>query len=227
MIWHFIEYPRLLRNDNLNLNSDSTRICSAHWDGGEKRSRTHLPSFFPWSKKKTWTTNSIQVRGNFEFKSQEKRRWHFSYRNGRWGWLSKWSVSWADWRGHSKHNSVSPTLSFCDADTQTEITGEFFDRLEFELKSTDEEKDKLGKKKSSWLEIPRDFSMHRWKIRSLTFPNIRMKILNLHWPSTLGCTCAFLRYVTWQGSELKLWLLCEEKHQSWVKARTTQINEYI
>ena len=45
------ECVRLLRNDNLNLNSDSTRICSAHWDGGEKRSRTHLPSIFPWSKK--------------------------------------------------------------------------------------------------------------------------------------------------------------------------------
>ena len=38
------EYVRLLRNDNLNLNSDSTRICSTHWDGGEKSSRTHLPS---------------------------------------------------------------------------------------------------------------------------------------------------------------------------------------
>ena len=46
------EYVRLLPNGNLNLNSDSTRICSAHWDGGEKRSRTHLPSIFPWSKKK-------------------------------------------------------------------------------------------------------------------------------------------------------------------------------
>ena len=46
------EYVRLLRNDNLNLNSDSTRICSAHWGSGEKRSRTHLPSIFPWSKKK-------------------------------------------------------------------------------------------------------------------------------------------------------------------------------
>ena len=45
------EYVRLLQNDNLNLNSDSTRICSADWGGGEKRSRTHLPSIFPWSKK--------------------------------------------------------------------------------------------------------------------------------------------------------------------------------
>ena len=46
------EYVRLLWNDNLNLNSDSTRICSAHWGGGEKRSRTHLPSIYPWSEKK-------------------------------------------------------------------------------------------------------------------------------------------------------------------------------
>ena len=45
------EYIRLLRNDNLNLNSDSTRTCSSHW-GGEKSGRTHLPSLFPWSKKK-------------------------------------------------------------------------------------------------------------------------------------------------------------------------------
>ena len=46
------EFVRLLWNDNLNLNSDSTLICSAHWGSGEKGSRTHLPSIFPWSKKK-------------------------------------------------------------------------------------------------------------------------------------------------------------------------------
>ena len=46
------EYVRLLRNNNLNLNSDSTRICSSHWGGGEKRSGTHLPSIFHWSEKK-------------------------------------------------------------------------------------------------------------------------------------------------------------------------------
>ena len=44
------EYVRLLRNTNLKLNSDSTRICSAHWNGGRKLSRSHLPSIFPWSK---------------------------------------------------------------------------------------------------------------------------------------------------------------------------------
>ena len=32
----------------------------------------------------------------------------------------------------TQSNSVSPTLFFCDAETQTEITGEFPDRLEFE-----------------------------------------------------------------------------------------------
>ena len=44
-------------------------------------------------------------------------------------------------------NNVSLTLSFCDAETQTEITEEFLDRLEVELKSTGEEKDKLAKEK--------------------------------------------------------------------------------
>ena len=46
----------------------------------------------------------------------------------------------------TQSNSVSPTLSFCDAETQTEITGEFLDRMEFEVKSTGEEKDKLARK---------------------------------------------------------------------------------
>ena len=45
------EYVRLLRNDNLKIESDSTRVCSAHWTGGSKLSRTHLPWIFPWSKK--------------------------------------------------------------------------------------------------------------------------------------------------------------------------------
>ena len=36
---------------NLIVNSDSTRICSAHWDGGDKQ-RT-ISSIFRWSKKKS------------------------------------------------------------------------------------------------------------------------------------------------------------------------------
>ena len=53
----------------------------------------------------------------------------------------------------TQNNSVSSTPSFCDAETQTEITVEFLDRLEFELKSTGEEKDKLAKTKD---ELTRD-----------------------------------------------------------------------
>jgi hypothetical protein len=28
-----------------------TRVCGDHWEGGEKLSRTHLPTLFPWSVK--------------------------------------------------------------------------------------------------------------------------------------------------------------------------------
>ena len=53
----------------------------------------------------------------------------------------------------TQSNGVSLTLSFCDAEMQTEIAGEFLDRLEFELKSTGEEKGKLAKEKD---ELTRD-----------------------------------------------------------------------
>ena len=32
------------------LESSHTRICSAHFEGGEKKYRRQLPSIFPWSK---------------------------------------------------------------------------------------------------------------------------------------------------------------------------------
>lgn len=44
------KYVVLMRNETLKLDSTSTRICSVHFDGGEKLSRTHLPSIFPWTK---------------------------------------------------------------------------------------------------------------------------------------------------------------------------------
>jgi len=43
------KYVVILRNDSLKLNSPSTRICADHWEGGEKLSRTHLPTLFPWT----------------------------------------------------------------------------------------------------------------------------------------------------------------------------------
>ena len=47
------KYVVLMRNKNLKLKSDNTRICSAHFEGGEKLSRNHLPSIFPWNKEHT------------------------------------------------------------------------------------------------------------------------------------------------------------------------------
>ena len=44
------EYKRLIRNDNLKEFSANTRICGNHFPGGERMSRTQLPSIFPWSK---------------------------------------------------------------------------------------------------------------------------------------------------------------------------------
>ena len=87
------------------------------------------------------------------------------------------SVDQIDVDGQS--NSVSPTLSFCDAETQTEIAGEFLDRLEFELKSTGEEKDKLAKKKD---ELNRDSKRLQHALKNPKFDiskfKRRMKVSN-------------------------------------------------
>lgn len=39
-----------MRNKNLKLKSGNTRICSTHFEEGEKLSRNHLSSIFPWNK---------------------------------------------------------------------------------------------------------------------------------------------------------------------------------
>ena len=41
-------YEHLLRNKTQK--SECTRVCSTHFEGGEKLSRNHLPSIFPWTK---------------------------------------------------------------------------------------------------------------------------------------------------------------------------------
>ena len=139
------EYVRLLRKDNLNLNCDSTQICSTHWDGGEKSSRTHLPSIFSWSKKKREgrilyrseaTSNSRARKRNTDISCTEMDVEADS--------VNEASVEQIDVDAES--NIVLPTLSLCDAETQTEITEEFLDRLQVELKSTGEER-QISKRK--------------------------------------------------------------------------------
>ena len=162
------EYVRFLRNDNLNLNSDSTRICSANWDGGEKRNRTHLPSIFPWIKKKgkkkrsEATSNSRARKRNTDISCTEMNVEADSE--------NEVLVEQID--VDTQSNNVSPTLSFCDAKTQTEITGEFLDLLEFELKSTGEKKDKLAKEKD---ELTRDSKRLQHRLKNPKFDISRFK----------------------------------------------------
>ena len=44
-------YQVLLRNETLKLLSYQTRVCSEHFEGGQKLGRQHLPSLFPWTKR--------------------------------------------------------------------------------------------------------------------------------------------------------------------------------
>ena len=103
------EYVRLLRNDNLKLESDSTRVCSAHWTGGKKLSRDHLPSIFPWSKMRTErrilsrTESTTNVGG-------KKRKADVSTTEIDQGPL------------FDTDHEVTIQASFCDAETKTEIT---------------------------------------------------------------------------------------------------------
>ncbi|XP_067030478.1 uncharacterized protein [Acropora muricata] len=67
------EYKRLLRNETLKLNSDNTRICSTHFEGGKKRDRNQLPSIFPWLKP-TAERRELKRVNQTEVKIQRKRR---------------------------------------------------------------------------------------------------------------------------------------------------------
>ena len=129
------EYIRLLRNDNLKLESDSTRVCSAHWTGGKKLSREHLPSIFPWSKKKTErrvlsrTESTTNVGG-------KKRKADVSTTEIDQGPL------------FDIDHEETIQASFCDAATQTEITVEILDQIESELKEIIEKKDKVARERA-------------------------------------------------------------------------------
>ena len=127
------DYVRLLRNDKLKLESDSTRVCSAHWTGGKKLSRDHLPSIFPWSKKKTerrvlsLTESTTKVGG-------KKRKADVSTTEIDQGPL------------FDIDHEETIQASFCDAVTQTELTVEILDHIEAELEEI-REKEKLARER--------------------------------------------------------------------------------
>jgi len=65
-------YKVLLKNETLKLDSDLTRICSSHFEGGMKLSRMHLPSIFPWSVEKPKRREIIRITA--EDLSEVKKR---------------------------------------------------------------------------------------------------------------------------------------------------------
>ena len=155
------EYIRLLRNDNLKSKSESTRVYSAHWTGGKKLSRDHLPSIFPWSKKKTaaerrilsWTESTANV-------GVKKRK-------------ADVSTSEID-QGPLIDIDHEETIqaSFCDAETQTEITVEILDRLEAELKEIREKKEKVAREKD---ELSRETKRLQHLVKNPKFDILKFK----------------------------------------------------
>jgi len=63
----------LLQNETLKLNSDNTRICSTHFEGGKKLNRNQPPSISPWSKP-TVEHRELKRVIQIEVKIQRKRR---------------------------------------------------------------------------------------------------------------------------------------------------------
>ena len=42
-------YEKLIRNENLKVDAQHTRICGDHFPDGERMCRTQLPAIFPWT----------------------------------------------------------------------------------------------------------------------------------------------------------------------------------
>ena len=68
------KYDIILRNATLKIDSPSTRICADHWENGEKLSRSHLPSIFPWSKGKEERRKIVKASQEEIEKHSKKRK---------------------------------------------------------------------------------------------------------------------------------------------------------
>ena len=154
------EYVRLLRNDNLKIESDSTRVCSAHWTGGSKLSRTHLPSIFPWSKKEK--ERRILSRTEATANTASKKR---KVDVGSSTEIDEGTLIEID------HEESIPA-SFCDAATQTEMTVEMLDRMEAELKEMREEKERLARERD---ELSRDLKRLQHVTKNQRFDIVKFK----------------------------------------------------
>lgn len=154
------EYVRLLRNDNLKIESDSTRVCSAHWTGGSKLSRTHLPSIFPWSKKEK--ERRILSRTEATANTASKKR---KVDVGSSTEIDEGTLIEID-------HEESILASFCDAATQTEMTVEMLDRMEAELKEMREEKERLARERD---ELSRELKRLKHVTKNQKFDIVKFK----------------------------------------------------
>ena len=156
MVWHFIEYPRQ------DVSGENMYVCSGTiiwiWSpiahgfalpvGMVVKSAAELIHYLSFLRVKKKRERRILYRSEATSNSRARKRntdiscTEMDVEDDS---VNEVSVEQID--VDTQSNNVSPTLSFCDAETQTEITGEFLDRLEFELKSTGEEKDQFCKRK--------------------------------------------------------------------------------
>ncbi|XP_028517626.1 uncharacterized protein LOC110248722 [Exaiptasia diaphana] len=120
------KYDVLIRNDNLKVTSTHTRICCEHWEGGQKLSRTHLPSIFPW-------TESKQPRRVIAKASQETIENHKRKRKN--------STNISDMSDAMEIKDPEPEATQLDCSTQTDLP--CFCNAEIEVKRLKDEKNEL------------------------------------------------------------------------------------
>ena len=176
------EYVRLLRNDNLKLESDSTRVCSAHWTGGKKLSRDHLPSIFPWSKMRTGRRILSRTESTTNVEDK-KRKGDVSTTEIDQGLLvdidhevtMKADVSTTEIDQGllvDIDHEVTIQASFCDAETQTEITVEILDQIEADLKEIREKKEKVERERD---ELSRETKRLQHLVKNPKFDILKFK----------------------------------------------------
>ena len=208
------EYVRLFRNANLKVNSDSTRICSAHWDGGDKQ-RT-ISSIFRWSKKKSEGRIICRTESTSNSRARERNTEIFcTEMDVVAGSVKEVSVEQVDRARHLKHQTFTDRLfPSVMLRRKLKLIEEFTRSIGIWIKSDWQEKGQAGKRKrrvdfrfkeTSALKNPK-FDNSKFNLRK------RMKMSNftlaIH---TVIHLCFFtICYMTKQ--ELELWLLCEQRH---------------
>ena len=182
------EYVRLIWNEDLKLESNSTRVCSAHWSGGKKFSRNHLPSIFPWSKEKTERRILARMQSITNVYSKKRRVDVFTTEMDERPLLNIENCM-------QDADSI-PAPSFSDAEIQTEITRELLDRIEAELNEIRDEKEKVVKERDELIKEAKR-PQHLMENPNLTSQNLRTKMKILNFTMVYPTGMPFCFYMIW------------------------------